>query len=86
MADLARTVAGFDSLNHRQRAVLQHAIRHPSQSYTVEGHAESHRVHYQTARNDFVDLVDRGYFESRRVGKGKRYYASHNLPKKLEQP
>ncbi len=85
MADLAKTVAGFDSLNHRQRAVLQHAIRHPSQSYTVEGHAESHRVHYQTARNDFVDLVDRGYFESRRVGKGKRFYASDNLPKKLEQ-
>lgn len=85
MADLAKTVAGFDSLNHRQRAVLQHAIRHPSQSYTVEGHAESHRVHYQTARNDFVDLVGRGYFESRRAGKGKRFYASGNLPKKLEQ-
>lgn len=85
MAQLARTVAGFDSLNHRQRAVLQHAIRHPGQSYTIEGHAESHRVHYQSARNDLTDLVGRGYFEARRVGKGKRYYASESLPKKLEQ-
>jgi Fic family protein len=84
MADLARTVAGFDSLNHRQRSVLQHAIRHPFHSYTIEGHAESHRVHYQTARNDFVDLVKRGYLEPRRTGKGKRFYASDSLPKKLE--
>lgn len=85
MAELARSVAGFDALNHRQRAVLQHAIRHPTHSYTVEGHAESHRVHYQTARSDFLDLVKRGYFEARRVGKGKRYYPSDTLPKRLQQ-
>jgi len=83
-AYFARTVAGFDTLNHRQRAVLQHAIRHPSQSYTMEGHAESHHVHYQTARNDFVDLVTRGYFEPRRIGKGKRFFPAESLTKKLK--
>jgi Fic family protein len=83
MAQLARSVAGFDALNHRQRAVLQHAIRHPTHSYTVEGHAESHRVHYQTARTDFIDLVKGGYFEARRIGKGKRYFPSETLPKRL---
>jgi len=86
MSKLARTVDGFDTLNHRQRAILQHAIRHPSQSYTIEGHAESHRVHYQTARNDFVDLEKRGYFESRRVGNTKRFYSSESLTQKLEAP
>lgn len=85
MAQLARTVAGFDTLNHRQRAALQHAIRHPSHSYTIEGHAESHHVHYQTARNDFLDLVKRGYFVAKRVGKGNRFYPSASLPKRLEK-
>lgn len=79
MAELSRTVAGFDALNHRQRALLQHAIRHPLESYTLEGHATSHSVHYQTARNDLHDLVRRGYLESRRVGKGKRFFPAHGL-------
>ncbi len=85
MAELARTVAGFDTLNHRQRAILQHAIRHPLQSYTIEGHAESHHVHYQTARNDFVDLVARGYFQERRVGRGKRYFPAETLTDRLSE-
>lgn len=74
MAELSRTLAGSSLLNHRQRALLQHALRHPFESYTIESHAASHQVHYQTARNDFVELVDKGYFEARRVGKGKRYF------------
>lgn len=83
MRQLARTVAGFDQLNHRQRALLQHAIRHPLESYTIEGHAASHRVHYQTARADFADLVARGYFDQRRTGKGKRFQPTKTFAKKL---
>ena len=79
---LARSIAGFDELNHRQRAVLQHAVRHPLQSYTIEGHAASHQVHYQTARTDLFDLLRRGYFEARRVGKGKRFYPTEKLTKR----
>ena len=74
--DLAKVVAGFAELNHRQRSVLQHALRHPLDSYTIEGHALSHAVHYQTARSDLIDLVDRGYFEARRTGKGKRFHST----------
>jgi Fic family protein len=61
---LARSIAEFDDLNHRQRALLQHAIRHPLESYTIDAHAASHRVHYQTARNDLINLVERGYLVS----------------------
>lgn len=85
MSELARTVAGFDTLNHRQRAILQHAIRHPLQSYTIEGHAESHHVHYQTSRNDIVDLVKRGYFQERRIGRGKRYFPAESLSTRMLQ-
>jgi Fic family protein len=82
MRRLARTVAEFDDLNHRQRALLQHAIRHPLESYTIESHATSHRVHYQTARTDLVDLVARGYLESWRTGEGKRFKPTKKLIKR----
>jgi Fic family protein len=84
MKELARAVAGFDELNHRQRALLQHAVRHPLESYTVEGHAASHHVHYQTARTDLVELVKRGYFEDRRVGKGKRFFPAKSFTDKIQ--
>ncbi len=79
MAELSKTIAGFESLNHRQRAVLQHSVRHPLQSYTIDGHAESHRVHYQTARADILDLVKRGFFQARWVGREKRFFPDRDL-------
>lgn len=85
IAALAKTVASFDTLNHRQRALLQHAIRHPLQSYTLAGHAASHLVHYQTARNDLIDLVNRGYLRARRVGKGKRFFPTGALLEKFQE-
>jgi Fic family protein len=79
MRELARTIAEFDDLNHRQRALLQHAVRHPLESYTIESHASSHHVHYQTGRNDLVDLVKRGYLSSARSAEGKRFRPTKKL-------
>jgi hypothetical protein len=42
-------------------------------------------VHYQTARNDFVELVDRGYLQQRRVGRGKRYFPAETLTTRLSE-
>lgn len=85
MAALASAVAEFDSLNHRQRALLQRAVRHPLESYTLEGHANAHRVHYQTARNDLLELEARGYLRAERVGKGKRFFPTGALREKLQE-
>ena len=76
---LSAVVASFDSLNHRQRALLEHAVHHPEQGQTIEGHATSHAVHYMTARSDLANLEARGLLESRRVQKKKRYYLSQTL-------
>jgi len=46
-------------LNHRQLALLQHALKNPGQTYTVKSHQNSHRVAKQTARNDLTELADR---------------------------
>ena len=69
---LAALVADVDELNYRQRALLNHAIRHPLESYTIEGHAGAHRVHYLTSRSDLADLVKRGLLTDRR-GRPKRF-------------
>jgi len=45
-------------LNHRQLAVLQHALKNPGQTYTVKSHQNSHRVATQTARNDLIELAN----------------------------
>lgn len=54
-------------LNHRQLALLSHALRHASTVYTIESHRRSQGVVYQTARSDLLGLVDRGLLDKQRV-------------------
>jgi Fic family protein len=76
---LSAMVASFDALNHRQRSLLEHAIRHPDEGQSIDGHSRSHRIHYMTSRNDLADLEQRGFLVSRRVQKVKRYYPTPSL-------
>lgn len=45
-----RLAGDLPGLNHRQRAVLGHALRHPKYRYTYKSYANSHGVVLQTAR------------------------------------
>jgi len=56
-------------LNHRQLALLSHAIRHPGFTYTIRSHRTSHCVAYATARADLLELSDLGLLEQSRKGK-----------------
>lgn len=76
---LAQVVKSYEELNHRQRSLLEHAIRHPNQGHTIAGYATSYAVHYLTARTDLADLERRDLLHSRRVNKLKRYYPSNKL-------
>jgi Fic family protein len=55
-------------LNHRQIALLSHALRHPDAEYTFRSHQTSHGVVYQSARTDLLDLVKRELLTRRSVG------------------
>lgn len=44
-------------LNNRQKALLDHALRHPSQIYTIESHQTSQNVSNETARADLINLA-----------------------------
>jgi Fic family protein len=57
MSHLRRTLLALSKqFNHRQLALLQHAIRNPDAQYTVASHGRSHSVAAQTARTDLQSL------------------------------
>lgn len=58
-----------EGLNHRQFALLSHALRHPHAEYSIKSHQRSHNVAYATARSDLFQLVEAGYLEAVRSGK-----------------
>lgn len=55
--NLLKERAGY---NHRQVALLTHAIRHSGTHYTIKSHQTSHNVAYATARADLLSLVENG--------------------------
>ncbi len=63
------TLKRSTDLNHRQLAVLAHAIRHSDAEYTIRSHRTSHSVAYATARADLFRLADLGLLERRRAGR-----------------
>lgn len=74
---------GMQMLNHRQRALIQHALRHPGHQYTIEGHQRSHGVVYQTARTDLLDLHDRALLHKTQIGKKLCFSPVSELEHKL---
>ena len=59
------------AFNHRQLALLNHALKHRGFSYTFASHLRSHRVTYQTARTDLLALERAGLLE--RLVRGRTF-------------
>jgi Fic family protein len=78
-----RELRGVATLNHRQRDLISHALRHPHHRYTIKSHQISHNVVYQTSRLDLLDLENRGLLASRKVGKTWYFTPVGNLEEKL---
>lgn len=55
--------------NHRQVALLTHALKHADAVYTVESHRHSHAVAYATARADLLTLASAGLLRAGKRGK-----------------
>ncbi len=86
----ARLFEGIDQVlknsavfNHRQRALLSHALRHPRHRYTIYGHQNSHNVVYQTARTDLLNLQAHGLLNAIKAGKQWVFTPVENLSQKL---
>jgi Fic family protein len=71
-------------LNHRQKALLAHALRHPDAEYTFHSHQTSHGIVYQSARTDLLQLADRGYLHRRTVGQRFHFRPAADLVDHLD--
>ena len=80
---LQRRLGGMDGLNHRQLALLRHALRHPGFRYTVLSHQSSHGVSNQTARSDLQKLAGRGLLIPGKDGKREIFRVPADLAKRL---
>ncbi len=72
-----------ESLNYRQRAILSKALRDPDTTFTIESHGTSHDVAYATARQDLLDLAERGYLLAGRERRKFVFQAAEDLREKL---
>ena len=82
-AELLGSLQAQPNLNHRQRALLTHAVRHADATYTIESHRGSHGVAYETARADLADLAQRTLLEEFKVGRTFHYVVPSDLRKRL---
>lgn len=76
-------VRGMVMLNHRQRALVGHALRHPHHHYEVASHQLSHNVSYETARSDLQDLENRGVLGRIKAGKRNVFFPAPNIQEVL---
>lgn len=71
-------------LNHRQRALLLHALRHPENLYAIARHQASHRITYATARSDLLGLERLGLLTRHQQGKAFVFLPVLDLAQRLE--
>lgn len=87
MAEVKRTekLIKDSDLNHRQIALLSHALRHPDQVYTVKSHQKSNNIALETSRLDLTDLEEKGLLTRHRMGKAHGFTPKPDLAYSLEE-
>jgi Fic family protein len=80
---LRKNLGAGAEYNHRQIALLKHALKHPFASYTVVGHQNSHGTSNQTAKNDLTDLERQGLLLRGKSGKAFVYRPVSGLAGRL---
>lgn len=72
--EVQNRIKASSKFNHRQLALLNHAIRHPGAEYTIRSHQESHNVAYATARSDLQELEKNELLIMHTLGKKKQVF------------
>jgi len=86
LQEVRRNLAALPGeFNHRQLAVLQHAMSNSDAQYTVQSHLNSHRVVHETARRDLLELEQRGLLTKHRIGKAFAWVPASDLADRLRR-
>lgn len=83
LQETARLARDFADLNHRQRALLAEALRHPGRSHTIAAHQRDHGVVYQTARADLLQLQALGLLVGHKDGRKMVFAAAPDAGERL---
>lgn len=70
-------------INQRQARILDKALGAPTTVFTIRHHARSRGLAYETARQDFLQLVKAGYLEQAKRGRVFEFRLAQDAPKKL---
>lgn len=81
---LIRTNSASAIFNHRQMAVLNHALKNPYAIYTTQSHRRSHSISLQTARNDLSTLASHGLLIQQKRGHGFAFIAPPDLRARIK--
>ncbi len=81
---LQERLEGREGLNHRQLALLRHALRHSGFRYSVLSHQNSHGVSHQTARSDLQKLAARGLLVVGKDGRREIFRVPEDLAQRLK--
>lgn len=73
------------AFNHRQKALIAHALKNHDTIYSIESHRLSHQISYATSRADLMKLEELDLLRQFKVGKGFRYKAVEHLQETLQQ-
>jgi Fic family protein len=80
---LQQRLEGMEGINHRQLALLRHALRHAGFRYTVLSHQNSHGVSHQTARSDLQKLAARELLIAGKDGRREIFRVPGDLEARL---
>ncbi len=83
--ELDQKTRSLRMLNHRQKALISHALKNPDIGVTVHSHQGAHSVAYATARNDLLTLVEKGFLIAEKSGKTRIFYPAPDLEKQLSK-
>ncbi len=86
-SDVRKTQALVErsGLNHRQVALLGHALGNRDAEYTATRHGNSHRVTRQTARTDLKELATLGLLNDTQRGRAFVFRVPPDLAKRVEE-
>jgi Fic family protein len=80
---LQQRLEGMEGLNHRQLALLRHAMSHSGFRYSVLSHQNSHGVSHQTARSDLQKLAVFGLLIAGKDGRRELFRVPEVLAMRL---
>jgi len=72
-------------VNHRQARILDDALAAPTTVFTIRRHARSRGLAYETARQDFLQLVSAGFLEQSKRGRVFEFRLAQDAEKRLLQ-